>query len=182
MDDWLAMMARQLRRELPGTAVLAAISILLAGCSGPGVPGGHSDLPEFELETVADSRRLVTAASLVQRPALVNVWASWCLACRDEHRVLMELAKSGQVALYGVNHLDNREDAQRWLGYFGDPFVLSVFDAEGSLGKRMGVDVLPQTFLLGADGQIVHRHVGPLNDQVLERDFRPRIQVTEATK
>ena len=173
------MMTRQLRRKLPGTPVLTALSILLAGCSGP---AGRSDLPAFELATVADSRRLVTAASLVERPALVNVWASWCLACRDEHQLLMELAKSGQVALYGVNHLDTREDAQRWLDYFGDPFVLSVFDAEGGLGKRMGVDVLPQTFLLGADGRIVHSHIGPLSDQVLERDFWPRIRVTEATR
>jgi len=158
--------ARRLRRDLPGTWTLVAIFILAAGCSEPVVPGGSGELPDFEMETVADSKQLVSAASLAERPALINVWA---------------LAKSGQFGLYGVNYLDTREDAIRWLDYFGNPFSWSVYDVEGSLGKRMGVDAVPQTFLLGADGRIVYRHVGPLNSQVLQQDFLPRIQATEAT-
>ena len=173
--------ARRLRRDLPGTWTLVAIFILAAGCSEPVVPGGSGELPDFEMETVADSKQLVSAASLAERPALINVWASWCLACREEHALLMQLAKSGQFGLYGVNYLDTREDAIRWLDYFGNPFSWSVYDVEGSLGKRMGVDAVPQTFLLGADGRIVYRHVGPLNSQVLQQDFLPRIQATEAT-
>lgn len=173
--------ARQLRWKLSGTWSLVIIFILAAGCSESVVPGGNGELPDFKMETVADSRQLVSAASLVERPALINVWASWCLACREEHRLLMQLAKSGQFGLYGVNYLDTREDAIRWLDYYGNPFSWSVYDVEGSLGKRIGVNAVPQTFLLGADGRLVYRHVGPLNSQVLQQDFLPRIKATEAT-
>lgn len=173
--------ARHLRWQLSGTWSLAVILMLAAGCSEPVVPGRSGELPEFEMETVADSRHLVSAESLAERPALINVWASWCLACREEHPLLMQLAKSGQLGLYGVNYLDTREDAVRWLDYYGNPFSWSVYDVEGSLGKRMGVNAVPQTFLLGADGSILYRHVGPLNSQVLQQDFLPRIQTTEAT-
>jgi len=127
------------------------------------------------LETVSIEGELTTAASFVKLPALVNVWASWCIACRDEHPLLIELAKSGRIALYGVNYLDVREDANRWLDYFGDPYELSVFDQDGSLGGVLGVEVVPATYLLGPDGRILYGHVGPLDAEVLRREIWPRL-------
>ena len=91
-------------------------------------------LPEFTLQQVLNPQPGVTADSLKSRPALVNVWASWCVACRTEHEFLMELGKTAGLPLIGLNYQDNREDAQRWLSYFGDPYRFSVYDEDGTLG------------------------------------------------
>jgi len=142
---------------------------------GAGLADRSDQLPEFELETVADSGRLVTGASFSRRPALLNVWASWCLACRNEHALLMELAQSGNIPIYGVNYLDDRDDAIRWLDYFGDPFEMSVYDQVGRLGAALGVEFVPGTYLIGNEGHILYGHVGPLDAKVMEQEIWPRV-------
>lgn len=161
-------------------AVVTAASLMyIADRFGAGAADHRGRIPDFELETVADAGRSVTAASFSSRPALVNVWASWCLACRTEHPLLMELAESGRIALYGVNYLDDRDDAIRWLDYFGDPFELSVYDQDGRLGGALGVDFVPGTYLIGKEGRILYRHVGPLDAQVMEQQIWPRVAATK---
>ena len=94
----------------------------------------------------------------------------------------MELAESGHIALYGVNYLDNREDAIRWLDYFGNPFELSAYDWEGELGGQLGVEVVPVTFLIGRDGRILFGKIGPLDARTMEEEIRPRLALLEAGK
>jgi cytochrome c biogenesis protein CcmG/thiol:disulfide interchange protein DsbE len=161
---------------------VAFVSIYVAGRYGAGAAGHRGEMPDFELETVSSAAEITTAASFAKRPALVNVWASWCLACRIEHPLLMELAESGDIALYGVNYLDKREDAIRWLDYFGNPFELSAYDREGELGGQLGVEAVPVTFLIGRDGRILFGKIGPLDARTVEEEIWPRLASLEAGK
>jgi len=181
-DAWPFIMVMRKSLILSGVVATAVVSMYVSGRFDAGGGAYSGVMPDFALEEVSDAVKRVTAASLVKRPAIVNVWASWCLACRDEHALLLELAESGRIALYGVNYLDTRKDANRWLDYFGNPFELSVYDNEGSLGKRLGVEVLPDTFLLGPDGRILYEHVGPLTIDVMEKEFWPRLMAAEAIR
>jgi len=160
----------------------AFVSIYVAGRYGAGAAGHRRNIPDFELETVSNAAETATAASFARRPALVNVWASWCLACRTEHPLLMELAESGQIALYGINYLDERKDAIRWLDYFGNPFKLSAYDRDGRLGGQLGVEVVPVTFLIGPDGRILFGKIGPLDAHTMEEEIWPRLALLEAGK
>ena len=135
-------------------------------------------LPEFTLQQVLNPQLGVTADSLKSRPALVNVWASWCVACRTEHEFLMELGKTAGLPLIGLNYQDNREDAQRWLSYFGDPYRFSVYDEDGALGKALNVEVLPVTFLIGDQDEILVRHDGPVAADSFARKFLPVLEAT----
>ena len=119
-------------------------------------------MPPFDAATVHDPARVVSDARL-SGPALVNVWASWCAACRDEHALLSALAADNRVPVYGVNYKDRREDAVAWLERLGDPYVFSVFDESGSIGIDWGVYGVPETFVIDAAGVIRHKHVGPLD-------------------
>ncbi|WP_163021312.1 DsbE family thiol:disulfide interchange protein, partial [Pseudomonas viridiflava] len=106
-----------------------------------------------------------TRADLLGKPALVNVWATWCMACRVEHLVLNRLAQQG-VLIYGVNYKDTNADALKWLKDFHDPYRLNIRDDEGSLGLNLGVYGAPETFLIDAKGVIRHKYVGVIDDTV----------------
>jgi len=109
------------------------------------------------------------------RPVLLNVWASWCVACRDEHELLLSLSTAGAVELYGLNYLDDPGDARRWLDYFGDPYRWSMMDVDGKLGRVLGVEVLPATLLIDEAGVVVARHEGPLSMEIYENRFKARL-------
>jgi len=142
-------------------------------------PRGADRLPDFSLPSLKDTERVVSPQTLLERPALVNFWASWCLACRTEHTLLLELAETKQIPLYGVNFLDKRGDAIRWLDYYGDPYIVSAHDIEGSLGHAMGAEALPVTYLVGIDGEILYTHIGPLSRTLLEQSIMPKIIQSE---
>jgi cytochrome c biogenesis protein CcmG/thiol:disulfide interchange protein DsbE len=120
--------------------------------------------PEFSLTGVQDGKPL-TRADLLGKPALVNVWGTWCVACRDEHPVLTKLAQQG-VVIYGVNYKDVNADAQKWLKAFHDPYQLNINDEAGSLGLNLGVYGAPETFLIDAKGVVRYKHVGVINQTV----------------
>ncbi|TDV48224.1 cytochrome c biogenesis protein CcmG/thiol:disulfide interchange protein DsbE [Pseudomonas graminis] len=120
--------------------------------------------PEFNLPAVQDGKPL-TRADLLGKPALVNVWGTWCVACRDEHPVLTRLAQQG-VVIYGVNYKDVNADAQKWLKEFHDPYQLNINDEAGSLGLNLGVYGAPETFLIDAKGVIRYKHVGVIDETV----------------
>ena len=136
--------------------------------------------PQFELSRVDDPSRSISNGEFAGKPYLLNVWGSWCVACRDEHAALMEIERRGEVPIVGLNWNDEREAAQRWLRDFGDPYVASAFDGEGRVAIDWGVYGAPETFLVDANGQIVHKRIGPLDLEIWERDFVPLINRTSA--
>ena len=120
--------------------------------------------PEFSLPAVQGGAPL-TRASLLGKPALVNVWGTWCVACRVEHPVLTKLAQQG-VVIHGVNYKDINADALKWLKEFHDPYQLNINDEAGSLGLNLGVYGAPETFLIDAKGVIRYKHVGVIDETV----------------
>ena len=117
------------------------------------------------------TEEVIGVSALQPRPALVNVWATWCYSCRVEHPYLLALATQG-VPIYGLNYKDESEKARQWLSELGDPYRLNITDRDGTVGLDLGVYGAPETYVLGPDGVILHRHVGVLDEAVFERDIR----------
>jgi len=107
---------------------------------------------------------------------LLNVWASWCVACRQEHPLLVEMARRKIVPIIGLNYKDERADAQRWLKQYGDPYSVSVMDGDGRVGIDYGVYGVPETFLIDKAGVIRYKQIGPVTEQVLRDVLLPKIQ------
>ncbi|MCQ4312639.1 DsbE family thiol:disulfide interchange protein [Pseudomonas stutzeri] len=122
-------------------------------------------LPSFSLPSVEDPQRLISAQDIKGKPALVNVWATWCVACKVEHPVLNKLAAQG-VNIYGVNYKDDNAAAQKWLRDFHDPYQLNIRDEQGSLGLDLGVYGAPETFIVDKQGIIRHKYVGVIDERV----------------
>jgi cytochrome c biogenesis protein CcmG/thiol:disulfide interchange protein DsbE len=122
-------------------------------------------MPSFSLPSVEDPQRLISEADLNGKPALVNVWATWCVACKVEHPVLNKLAAQG-VVIHGVNYKDDNAEAQKWLREFHDPYQLNIRDEQGSLGLDLGVYGAPETFIIDKHGVIRHKFVGVISEQV----------------
>lgn len=131
--------------------------------------------PEFELPRLKDPARTVGSADYAGQMTLVNIWATWCAGCRQEHAYLMKLASETDIPIYGLNWRDQRSKALAWLRELGDPYVASGFDEDGRVGIDWGVYGAPETFLISADGIVLYKHLSPLSEMVWQRDFEPRI-------
>ncbi len=129
--------------------------------------------PAFALPELHVSDRVMSPEGLRGRVWLLNVWASWCSSCRVEHPVLMDLARSNRIPVYGLNYKDGRDAALQWLRRHGDPYVASAFDADGRVGIDYGVYGAPETFLVDAQGVIRYKHIGPLTPEVIEGKLMP---------
>lgn len=151
-----------------GAAAVAAIllSLLLMG-----KPDGR--LPAVELGTLEDPSARVPLNSLGTQVRVVNFWASWCLPCRIEHPQIKALAARYPGAVVGINYMDTREDARRWLDYFGDPFSLVLTDPSGLAGRAAGLRGVPYTLVLDGNGKVIFRHAGPLDTRQLEGQILP---------
>ncbi|MEY4683705.1 MAG: hypothetical protein RLZ25_164 [Pseudomonadota bacterium] len=133
--------------------------------------------PAFDLPTLEAPDRRFGPHLLKGRPYLLNVWASWCEACRAEHPVLINLAREGEVHLIGLNYKDSPEKARAWLeAHGGNPYETVAVDADGKVGIDWGVYGVPETFLIDANGVILYKHTGPLNPRVLEEKLLPLIR------
>jgi len=121
-------------------------------------------LPEFELPKLGAAAP-VSRADVVGETALLNVWATWCYSCRVEHPFLLQLADRG-IPILGLNYKDESVPAQQWLAQLGDPYRLVIEDREGRLGLDLGVYGAPETYVIGADGTVLYRHVGVLDEAV----------------
>ena len=130
--------------------------------------------PAFSLPSVEGDKTL-TEADLKGKPALVNVWATWCISSRVEHPVLTKLADQG-VLIYGVNYKDVNEDAKKWLKDFHNPYQLDINDADGSLGLNLGVYGAPETFLIDSKGIIRHKFVGVIDETVWREQLAGKYQ------
>lgn len=138
--------------------------------------------PEFELPTLKNPEVTVGKNNFLGGYAIVNVWATWCVMCRQEHPFLMELARRKAIPIYGINWRDSRPEAIRWLDQLGDPYVASAYDEDGRVGIDWGVYGAPETFLVDPEGTVIYKHLGPLDPQVWQREFVARMNPTEATE
>jgi len=157
-------------------ASLIAVAVLIAVAGNVLVSfnSTKNHWPAIMLPTLATTDTAVNTGTFASEPAVINFWASWCVACREDHPLLQELSADLQV--FGVNHLDNRDDALRWLAYFGDPYVSSVYDAKGRIGEMLDVDALPVSLVIDAAGVIHYRHLGPLDAVTVEKIILPLIE------
>jgi len=132
--------------------------------------------PAFQLTQLKDPAKTFSADEMRGKVWLLNVWASWCVTCRDEHPLLLEYARSKAVPIYGLNYKDKREDALGWLGDLGDPYVLSVSDLDGRVGINYGVYGAPETYLIDRDGVIRFKQVGPVTPDIWEKQILPLVR------
>ena len=132
--------------------------------------------PTFRLPQLREPTKTFSAEDMRGKVWVLNVWASWCVSCRDEHPLLIEYAKTGAVPIYGLNWKDKREDALDWLGELGDPYVASAVDIDGRVAIDYGVYGAPETYLIDQAGVIRHKHIGPVTPDAWKNDFLPLVQ------
>ncbi len=137
----------------------------------------NKPVPIFELPVLPAPENpdgLVTAnAELFKgKVSLVNVWATWCVTCRQEHEFLNKLRAQG-VTIYGINYKDNNEDAQKWLAELHNPYVFSVVDNDGRLGLDLGVFGAPETYVVDKSGIIRYKHIGDVNEKNWDATIKP---------
>lgn len=131
--------------------------------------------PAFELPRLDEPAQSVSSAAFKGQVSLLNVWATWCVGCRQEHDTLLAIAKRGDVPIFGLNYKDERTAALAWLKQLGDPYVVSAYDQQGMVALDWGVYGAPETFLIDADGVIRYKHLGPLTLELFEAELLPRI-------
>ncbi len=131
--------------------------------------------PEFDLQPVQGRSLGLSRRDLGGKVTLVNVFASWCVACRAEHPLLMELHRSGAVAVYGLNYKDRPAAAAEWLNRFGDPYARTGADLDGRVGIDFGVYGVPETFIIDPQGVIVEKIIGPISPRILELKVLPLV-------
>jgi cytochrome c biogenesis protein CcmG/thiol:disulfide interchange protein DsbE len=136
--------------------------------------------PAFSLPRLEDPAQRIAAQELRGQVWLLNVWASWCVACRVEHPLLVELAGQKLVPIYGLNYKDKRDDAIAWLGKFGNPYTASLVDADGLVGIDFGVYGVPETFVIDKQGVIRLKHIGPVTPEVLRDRILPLVRQLNA--
>ena len=132
--------------------------------------------PAFTLPVLADPSRSLGRQDMLGKVWILNVWASWCAPCREEHPLLVEFAKKKLAPIYGLNYKDGREDALRWLARYGDPYAASIADRDGKVSIDFGVYGVPETFVVDKAGVIRFKHIGPVTPEVLRDKVEPLIR------
>jgi cytochrome c biogenesis protein CcmG/thiol:disulfide interchange protein DsbE len=131
--------------------------------------------PTFDLPQLHATDKRISPEALRGQVWLLNVWASWCVSCREEHPVLVELAKTRVVPIVGLNYKDQRPEALRWLQQFGDPYVMSIVDGDGRVGINFGVYGVPETFVIDKTGVIRYKQIGPVTPKALQEKILPLV-------
>lgn len=132
-------------------------------------------VPVFDLPPVKGRALGLSSAALKGEVSLVNVFASWCTACREEHPLLMELQRDGLIPIHGLNYKDKPDDASKWLNELGDPYTRTGADINGRVGIDWGVYGVPETFVIDRDGRIAYKHIGALTQDALRKKIIPLI-------
>ena len=133
-------------------------------------------VPEFALPPVKGRTLGLSSTDLKGEVSLVNVFASWCVACREEHPLFMKLAAQGTVPLHGLNYKDQPDDAAQWLDSLGDPYTRTGADISGRVAIDWGVYGVPETFVIGADGRVAYKHIGPVSEEALTGTILPLVE------
>lgn len=136
-------------------------------------------VPSFQLTQLHAPNQSFSPRDMAGRVWLLNVWASWCVSCRDEHPLLVQLARNRSLTLVGLNYKDKPEEATAWLQRHGDPYRLSLIDRDGRVGIDFGVYGVPETFVIDSNGIIRHKHIGPLTAESLSAIILPLLGALE---
>ncbi|CAH1903879.1 thiol:disulfide oxidoreductase CcmG [Candidatus Nitrotoga sp. HW29] len=132
--------------------------------------------PTFRLPQLHDAAKTIGPEDLRGKVWLLNVWASWCVTCRQEHPLLVELERQKLVPIYGLNYKDNRDDGLALLRNSGDPYTLSAYDREGNVGIDWGVYGVPETFVIDKSGLIRHKFIGALTPELIQNKLIPLVK------
>jgi cytochrome c biogenesis protein CcmG/thiol:disulfide interchange protein DsbE len=132
--------------------------------------------PAFELTKLHAPNETLATADLKGKVWLLNVWASWCVSCRVEHPLLVELAKANIVPVYGLDYKDKPDDGRDWLAHHGDPYTASIVDRDGRVGIDYGVYGVPETFLIDKEGIVRYKQIGPLTPEALKQKILPMVR------
>ena len=159
-----------------GLVVLLAVGLNLNPREVPS-PLIGKPAPAFQLPLLQEPDKTIAAKDQLGKVWLLNVWASWCVACREEHPVLVEYSKqSGAAPLYGLNYQDQRADGLRWLERYGNPYRASFFDADGKVGIDYGVYGVPETYVIDKKGVIRYKRIGPITPELLQNTVLPLVR------
>lgn len=166
---------------LPLAAFIALLAVFAVGLTlNPrALPSPLVDkaAPAFNAPLLHDPDQRFSPSEMAGKVWLLNVWASWCVACREEHPVLVAYSRTdAAVPIIGLNYKDKRNEGQLWLARHGNPYLLSVFDPDGRIGLDYGVYGVPETYLIDKAGYIRHKHNGPVTTAVLENTLLPLIR------
>jgi cytochrome c biogenesis protein CcmG, thiol:disulfide interchange protein DsbE len=186
MTDQVCVDPMREKERVPRTAVFTPLLLFLgiAVLFGIGLTLNPRDIPspligkpvpDFDLPAVKGRKLGLSSASLQGEVSLVNVFASWCTACREEHPLFMELRGSGIVPIHGLNYKDKPDDASKWLDELGDPYTRTGADINGRVGIEWGVYGVPETFVIDRHGRIAYKHIGALTPRVLQEKIIPLI-------
>jgi len=132
--------------------------------------------PAFALTRLDDASRTIRRDDMLGKVWMLNVWASWCEACRTEHPTLVSFAKTGTVTIVGLNYKDTRPEGLGWLARFGDPYAMSLFDEKGRVGIDFGVYGVPETFVIDKQGVVRFKLIGPLTPELIATKIQPLLK------
>jgi len=166
-------------------ALFAGLAVLLAvglGKDPREVPSPLIDkpAPAFTLTRLDDANVTIKRDDLLGQVWMLNVWASWCVACREEHPLLVEFSRKKLMPIYGLNYKDKRPDGLQWLARFGNPYDASIFDVDGKVGIDYGVYGVPETFIIDKQGVVRYKQIGPLTPEVLRDRIEPLLRKLNA--
>ena len=136
--------------------------------------------PDFSLPRLDDANRTISRDDLLGKVWMLNVWASWCGPCREEHPLVQDIAQRGLVPVFGLNYKDSRPAATGWLQRLGNPYQATLFDASGRVGIDFGVYGVPETFIIDRQGIVRLKHVGPLTPEVVSNRIEPLLKELNA--
>ncbi len=173
-------MSRRLVFVLPALAFVGVATAFLYGLGRdpsviPSALVGRP-VPEFKLPPVKGRTLGLASSDLRGEVSLVNVFASWCTACREEHPLLMKIKDEHTVPIHGIDYKDKPDDAANWLDTMGDPYARTGADIDGRVSIDWGVYGVPETFVVDRQGRIAYKHVGPVSGQVLSGEILPLIE------
>ena len=166
---------------LPAVVFLALSGVLYVGVvHSPNKSTMQSALlgkpvPAFSLPVLGNPGSTLSNTQLAGRPWVMNVWGTWCVACREEHEVLLAIGRQNALPLVGLNWKDEDDAAKEWLQQLGNPYSVVAVDRDGRTAIDFGVYGAPETFFIGADGFVHYRHVGPMTEDVWQREFLARL-------
>jgi len=133
-------------------------------------------MPAFSEPDLHAPQARLSERDWLGQPALVNIWASWCVSCLSEHPLLMEFSQTQSFPIYGIAYKDERADALRWLVQHGDPYTMNLYDVRGRVGIDWGVYGVPETFVIDHTGAIRHKHIGPVDEATLRETLTPLLE------